>query len=206
MAEYRPRFYDPLGTANITTAVCRELEQQPLIFLESEISRFRDSGLYAIYYRGSSLPLYAPLKDYDIPVYAGQAASHNSRTGRVARSAYPLWKRVGDHRKSIHDADLPLTEFAVRLLGLPDVHADLGENGLRVFYQPVWNAVLNGFGNHEQGSKTRKGQRTKWDTVHPGRNRTHGADSRDVSQLKELATKHIASQLERYGEAPWHQS
>lgn len=205
MPEYRPEAYDPLGTANITTAICRELERQPLIFLESEIDRFEGSGLYAIYYRGSSLSLYAPLKDYNIPVYAGQALSHNSATGRAARSAYPLWKRARDHRKSIEDADLPLAEFAIRLLCLPDVHADLGENGLRVFYQPVWNAVLTGFGNHEQGPTTRQGQRTKWDTVHPGRNRSHGADTRDAGQLRELAAKHVASQLQRYDQAPWHQ-
>lgn len=203
MSRYIPEFYDPLGTENVTSSICRELEQQPLISLKPEIDRFEGSGLYAIYYRGESLSLYAPLKCFDIPVYAGQALSHNSRTGAVARSPDPLWHRIRQHSNSITEAALPGGEFAVRLLRLPDVHADLGENGLRVFYQPVWNAVLHGFGNHEQGPSTRQSSRTKWDTVHPGRRRTSGADKHDPGVLVEETEKHIAEQLARYTCAPW---
>jgi hypothetical protein len=108
MPEHGPQGYDPLGTANITTSICSELGQQPLIFLESEIDRFEGSGLYATYYCGSSLSLYVPLKDYDVPVCAGQALSHNRTTGRAAQSPYPLWKRVGDHIKSIPRRHRPL--------------------------------------------------------------------------------------------------
>lgn len=205
MADYTPESYDPLDTPRLTSAICLELERQPLIGLGPEIPRFEGSGLYAIYYRGDGLSLYTPLTGYDIPVYAGQAVSHNSATGRTTGRPDPLWHRVRDHRRSIASADLPLDEFAVRLLRLPDVHANLGENGLRVFYQPVWNSVLTGFGNHEQGSTTRQGQRTKWDAVHPGRGRTYGADNRDPDALAREAADHIAGQLARYNQAPWRQ-
>lgn len=139
-----PEFYHPLGTPSLTSAICLELELQPLISLGPEIPRFQGSGLYAIYHSGDSLPLYVPLTGYDIPVYADQALSHNSATGRTTGRPDPLWHPVRDHRRSIASADLPLDEFAVRLLRLPDVHADLGENGQRVLYQPVWNSVLTG--------------------------------------------------------------
>lgn len=203
MVGYIPKFYDPLDTPSLTSAICNELERQPLISLGPEVDRFEGAGLYAIYYCGDSLPLYTPLTGLDIPVYAGQALSHNSATGRTTGRPDPLWHRVRDHRRSIASADLPLPQFAVRLLRLPDVHADLGENGLRVFYQPVWNSVLTGFGNHEQGSSTRQGQRTKWDAVHPGRGRTYGADNRDPEALTREVAAHIAEQLTRHNQAPW---
>lgn len=205
MPDYIPAFYDPLGTVNVTATICRQLERQPFIPLDPDIARFEGSGLYAIYYKGTTVSLYAPLAGYEIPVYAGQALSHNSRTGGAAAGPCPLHKRTRDHRKSIEEAGLPLIEFGVRLLRLPDVHADLGENGLRVFYQPVWNTVLDGFGSREQGSTTRRSKRSKWDTVHPGRKRTYGADTYDPSQLAQDVTAHIAWQIDRYEEAPWHQ-
>src|ERR1700760_2513849 len=168
-----------MSTENVTSAICRELERQPLTPIAPEVPRFDGSGLYAIYYQGETVPLYAPLKGYEIPVYAGQSRSHASSTGASARSPRPLWERVRQHARSIAEAGLPANDFRLRLLLLPDVHADLGETGLIVFYKPVWNAILRGFGSKEQGPTTRASQRTKWDTVHPGRNRTYGLDSHD---------------------------
>ncbi len=205
MPDYLPAYYDPMGTENVTAAICQKLERQPLVPLEGEVPRFDGSGLYAIYYQGGTLPLYAPIKDLKIPVYVGQARSHNSATGVATQDRSPLWRRVRDHRKSIDGAGLRVGEFSVRLLLLPDVHADLGENGLRVFYQPVWNAVLKGFGSHEQGSSTRTSRRSPWDTVHPGRNRTFGAEAYDRDKLVGQAQDHIARQIASYGSAPWEQ-
>jgi hypothetical protein len=71
-------------------------------------------------------------------------------------------------------------------------------------YQPVWNAILKGFGSHEQGSSARASGRSPWDTVHPGRSRTVGSDTRDRDQLARRAAEHIAAELANYGAAPWH--
>lgn len=202
--DYAPAYYDPMDTAHVTAAICEELERQPLMLLDLLLPRFDGSGLYAIYYAAKNVPLYKPISGRKIPVYVGQALSHNSATGIAVRESTPLWRRVRDHRASIEGSDLSVAEFGVRLLRLPDVHADLGENGLRVFYKPVWNAILNGFGSHEQGSTTRQGARSKWDTVHPGRNRTYGADTHDRDALIDAVQAHIASQLASYGDAPWH--
>lgn len=68
---YTPASYDPMNTQNITSAICRELERQPFAPFSPDIPTVEGSGLYAIYYRGDSLPLYAPLTGYKIPVYVG---------------------------------------------------------------------------------------------------------------------------------------
>lgn len=201
---YRPAYYDPLGTENVTSAICRELERQPLIPLTPTIDRFDGAGLYAIYYRGSDFDLYAPLAGHKIPVYVGQARSRNSATGAATRAKDPLWRRTQQHSASIDGAgNLALTDFGVRLLLLPDVHADLGENGLRVFYRPVWNAILTGFGSHEQGPTTRQSRRSAWDTIHPGRNRTFGASDNDPVRLRAEVQEHVRDQLSSYETVPW---
>jgi hypothetical protein len=204
VTDYSPAFYDPMSTDRITAAVCQELERQRLIPLDPEITRFEGSGLYAIYYNGETIDLYVPLVGYKIPVYVGQAASHNSATGASAARPSPLWSRLRDHRMSIEGSALPVKEFGVRLLCLPDVHANLGENGLRVIYQPVWNGVLNGFGGKEQGPTTRQSARSKWDTVHPGRKRTFGADRHVKDELEVQTGEHIEEQLGAYDSVPWH--
>lgn len=206
MKRYRPEFYDPLNTRHLTLTICRELERQPLVaMLPPDSDKFTGAGLYAIYYRGNSLSIYRPLADLNVPVYVGQALSDNSRTGDGPQNSRALWKRMQDHRKSIAGADLPVPEFPMRLLRLPDVHANMGENGLRRFYQPVWNTVLSGFGSHEQGRTTRQSGRSKWDTIHPGRNRTYGDDKHDSSDLMTKLEKHIKDQVKRYNDAPWRE-
>lgn len=206
MADHVPAYFDPMDTEHITFAICQELERQPLVSLDPLIGKFGGSGLYAIYYDGQTTPHYRPLSGTNIPVYVGQALSHNSATGVAVNDPRPLWRRLRDHHASISGSDLPLAEFGVRLLRMPDVHADLGENGLRVFYQPVWNAVLKGFGSHEQGSSTRRGARSKWDTVHPGRNRSFGAERHDRDDLLREVGEHVKAQLARRGTAPWQRA
>jgi hypothetical protein len=134
--QFRPAYFDPLATVELTSIICRKFEEQPSHVITT-VPEFEGSGLYAIYYVGQSEELYQPLAPYKIPVYVGSAQSHNSATGVGVRQARPLWTRVRQHRRSIEEGGLNTDEFAVRLLLLPDVHIDLGENGLRVGYQPV---------------------------------------------------------------------
>ncbi|MCO6009267.1 Eco29kI family restriction endonuclease [Actinoallomurus purpureus] len=202
-AEYTPASFDPLSTVQIANTICETFERQPLVSMAYEIPRFEGSGLYALYYRGHSVDLYLPLASLQIPVYAGQALSSNSATGERVRERYPLHSRLKQHRLSILEGGLPITEFRFRALLLPDVHADLGENALRVGYQPVWNSKLKGFGSKEQGSTTRQSKKSKWDTVHDGRRRTHGGVIHDVEKLKEQVRAHIAQQVSDYDERAW---
>ena len=87
---------------------------------------------------------------------------------------------------------------------MPDVHIDMGEDGLRRGYQPVWNSVLTGFGSHEQGSSTRRSGRSKWDTVHQGRSRTYGQETHDYDTLVRKTEDKIAMQKEYFPNLPWH--
>jgi hypothetical protein len=36
-------------------------------------------------------------------------------------------------------------------------------------YKPVWNRCLDGFGDNNPGSGRYNGERSWWDTLHPGR-------------------------------------
>lgn len=200
---YSPAWFDPLSTEQIANTICEIFERQPLISLESEIPKFEGSGLYALYYRGVNVELYVRLSGYQIPVYVGQARSSSSATGKQVRARYPLHGRLKQHRLSILQSGLPSADFGFRALLMPDVHADLGENALRVGYTPIWNSILTGFGSHEQGGKTRQSAKSKWDTVHGGRRRTHGSDSHDGENLRVEVTEHIEKQLRGYAHMSW---
>jgi hypothetical protein len=202
-AEYAPKWFDPLSTDQIANTICETFERQPLVSMTHEIPRFAGSGLYALYYRGESVDLYLPLATLQIPVYAGQALSSNTATGEAVRDRFPLHSRLRQHRLSIMEGGLPITEFRFRALRLPDVHADLGENALRVGYKPVWNSKLKGFGSKEQGATTRRSKKSKWDTVHNGRRRSHGGVVHDIEKLVAEAEAHIARQVSDYDELPW---
>ncbi|MET9083402.1 Eco29kI family restriction endonuclease [Streptomyces sp. NPDC004237] len=202
-SEYTPESFDPLSTEQIAITICQIFERQPLVSMTYEIPRFEGSGLYALYYRGGSVDLYLPLATLQIPVYAGQALSSNSATGERVRGRFPLHSRLKSHRTSIMEGGLPISEFRFRALLLPDVHADLGENGLRVGYQPLWNSKLTGFGSREQGATTRQSKKSKWDTVHDGRRRTHGGIVHDVEALIAQAKAHIEWQVDGYDTLPW---
>lgn len=204
--QFKPAYFDPLSTKQLTRIICRQFEEQPSLTLEVDLASFQGPGLYAIYYEGDSVKLYEPLSGLRIPLYVGQSRSTNSATGRTNPKARPLFSRIRQHRTSIAEGGLPIEEFAVRLLSLPDVHIDLGENGLRVGYEPVWNAILNGFGSHEQGSSTRQSSRSKWDTVHSGRSRTFGQSKWDREELIEQAAAAIQVQIDGYKDLPWHRA
>jgi hypothetical protein len=45
----------------------------------------------------------------------------------------------------------------------------LAESLLIERYRPLWNVVVDGFGNHAPGSGRYQGKRPNWDTLHPGR-------------------------------------
>ena len=174
--DFKPAYFDPLSTEQLTRIICRQFEEQPSHSLADELPTFEGPGLYAIYYEGDSVELYRPLSGLKIPLYVGQSRSANSATGRTVAGSRPLHGRVRQHRRSIEEGGLPVEEFTVRLLTLPDVHIAIGENGLRVGYQPLWKSILNGFGSHEQGGR-RRSTRSRWDTVHDGRSRTFGEGS-----------------------------
>jgi hypothetical protein len=82
-----------------------------------------------------------------------------------------LYKRLNEHRKSIEAAEnLNVVDFFCRFLVVDDIWIPLGESLLIENTKPLWNVIVDGFGNHDPGSGRSNQQMSPWDVLHPGRN------------------------------------
>jgi hypothetical protein len=171
--------FNPLAMEHLAESIGNALVSAPAIRADN-VRPFPGAGVYAIFYAGSSAP-YEMLghANADIaegmvgwPIYVGKAVPEGSRRGlNVATATNKLSERLlGDHRKSIAQAEnLSITDFYFRWLIVEQIWIPLGESILIQRYSPVWNAVLDGFGNHAPGSGRVSGVLSLWDTLHPGR-------------------------------------
>ena len=65
--------------------------------------------------------------------------------------------------------NLNIQDFYCRFLSVDDIWIPLTESLMIERFKPVWNVILDGFGNHDPGSGRHKGKMTMWDCLHPGR-------------------------------------
>ncbi|KPK61841.1 MAG: hypothetical protein AMK73_07565 [Planctomycetes bacterium SM23_32] len=165
--------FDPLTYENIAGSVVRTvLETEPQAL--AGIPRFEGAGIYALYYLGPP-EMYAPIADPGcaVPIYAGSANPPGSRIGGDALSPEVrpvLHARLGEHRRSIDQAgNLEVDQFKCRYLRVRPVWIPVAEEMLIRRFRPVWNSVVDGFGNHPPGRGRRDMRRPRWDVVHPGR-------------------------------------
>lgn len=174
MTESRP--FNPLDLENIAESLIRELESREAVAL-GDVADFRGAGLYAVYYVGT-FEAYKPLAKLNqntltFPIYIGKAEPAGSRKGIESEnlaSTKSLSKRIREHRSSVASArNLDLADFYVRWLVTEPLWIKLGESALIRRYRPVWNALIDGFGNHAPGKGRTAGRRPRWDTLHPGR-------------------------------------
>lgn len=87
-----------------------------------------------------------------------------------APTGHKLGGRLRDHAKSIDQAtNLDLSDFFVRHLIIDDIWIPLGENMLIETFKPVWNRVIDGFGNKDAGVRRAGQYKSPWDVLHPGR-------------------------------------
>jgi hypothetical protein len=169
--------FNPLDKRNLGASVAEALlasRAHPL----GEVPDFRGAGLYAIYYRGD-FGLYVPIAKrnrggkFRAPIYVGKAVPEGARKGGglgASDTTRALSKRLGEHAKSIESAgNLGIDDFFCRFLVVDDIWIPLGESLLIARYAPVWNALIDGFGNHDPGSGRYQGLRPRWDVLHPGR-------------------------------------
>ena len=78
--------------------------------------------------------------------------------------------RLSNHGCSIDAAtNLNIDDFLCRFLAVVPVWVTLAERFLIDYYRPVWNIGVDGFGNNQQGQNRATGDRSWWDTLHPGR-------------------------------------
>ncbi|WP_415831417.1 Eco29kI family restriction endonuclease [Cupriavidus plantarum] len=169
--------YNPLAKSNLGESVANALLRVPVHALR-DTRHLVGAGVYAIYYVGS-FDAYAPIADRNKsnsflqPIYVGKAVPKGARKGGMGLDAgegYALRSRLSQHAASINEADnLDLADFYYRALTVDDVWIPLGENVTIEKYQPLWNRVLDGFGNKTPGARRATQYRSLWDALHPGR-------------------------------------
>ena len=131
------------------------------------------------------------------PIYVGKAVSSGARTGRGAsaaasgmedeevspsaaekmldpkapvQQANSLYKRLNEHRASIDKGEgLSVEDFDARVIPMADALVQWAEAVMIRRLQPIWNARLSGFGNHDPGKGRYEQARSIWDQLHPGR-------------------------------------
>lgn len=175
--------YNPLDKINLGKSVAEALLDRPHHPL-SALPSFNGAGIYVIYYTGDFGP-YAPIgkenaEELRWPIYIGKAVPSGARRGIATAGNRPyVHGRLSEHRESIAAAEaqamadgvenLRVSDFKVRYLIVDDIWIPLGESLLISTFKPVWNGMLDGFGNHDPGSGRYNGLRPLWDVIHPGR-------------------------------------
>ena len=142
--------------------------------------RFPGAGVYAIYYHGNfdhyRHIVVANQKDASTPIYVGKAVPPGWRVGRarrVGRNIRPLYRRLAEHAGNINEVhNLEAGDFSCRFMILGGTESDLisacEAQRVRQF-TPVWNTVVDGFGNHTPGTGRFDQARSEWDVLHAGR-------------------------------------
>jgi len=168
--------FNPLDKINLGAAVRDALLKRPVITLPPE--RFKGAGVYALYYLDGFKPYHRLSKanrsrNWALPIYVGEAVPLGSRKGGYGLGTDPgdvLWRRLKEHAKSIEQAEnLRVEDFRCRYLVVDDIWIPLGESLLIEMFNPLWNCLIDGFGNHDPGKGRYNQTRSAWDVLHPGR-------------------------------------
>lgn len=142
--------------------------------------RFPGAGVYALYYCGGFEHYrhiaVANQKGAQTPIYVGKAVPPGWRVGRAGRvgpNVQPLYRRLAEHAANIGEVDnLEASDFSCRFMILGGTESDLisaCEAKVIRQFTPLWNTVVDGFGNHTPGEGRFDQARSEWDVLHPGR-------------------------------------
>ena len=161
--------YDPLTWGNLMAGLIVRFEQQPRVSF-AEVGNAEGPGIYALFYTGQH-PAYAAITGTPLPIYVGKAVPRGTRKGSMeGQGQHALRDRLSNHRRSIDAAgNLQLEDFLCRFLAVVPVWVTLTERFLIDHYRPIWTTEVDGFGNNPQGIHRTTGDRSWWDTLHPGR-------------------------------------
>lgn len=168
--------FNPLDKTNLGSSVADALVARPALPLD-DLEVFNGAGVYAIYYRGKFKPYNAlaalnTAGQFRAPIYVGKAVPEGARKGGILdpRPGRVLFKRLAEHADSIRAThNLNIADFHCRFLVVDDIWIPLGESLLIARFSPIWNSLVDGFGNHDPGSGRHGGMRPRWDVLHPGR-------------------------------------
>lgn len=168
--------FNPLDKRHLGENVGQAMLRQSVKPLGNQES-FEGAGIYAIYYTGD-FPGYEALAEQNrgnrflAPIYVGKAVPKGTRKGGDLEAApgRVLQGRLNQHAKSIEEAsNLNIDDFHCRYLIVDDIWIPLGESLLIAKFYPLWNKLIDGFGNHDPGKGHHAGLRPRWDVLHPGR-------------------------------------
>lgn len=174
--------FNPLDKKNLGASVAEALltkEVHPL----GRLPQFDGAGIYAIYYTGD-FEAYAQVArlnndgKFMLPIYVGKAVPAGARMG--AGTDVPpgkvLFKRLKEHADSIKSAtNLNIEDFFCRFLVVDDIWIPLGESLIISRFTPVWNSLIDGFGNHNPGKGRHAGMRPRWTSSIRGANGLSGS-------------------------------
>jgi hypothetical protein len=169
--------YNPLDKHNIGISVSEAMLSRDPCPL-AELDGFIGAGIYAIYYSGDfdayeKISGFGLNREPKIPLYVGKAVPPGARKGNFGvdgESGPALFKRLKEHAESIkRSSNLDIADFQCRYLVVDDIWIPLGESLLIAKFSPLWNKIVDGFGNHDPGNGRYKQLRSRWDTLHPGR-------------------------------------
>lgn len=143
------------------------------------VIRFAGAGVYALYYYGNNI-LYSNSVSIEggieYPIYIGKAVPPGSRRGVDASDSdtcFALWQRLNQHYRNIDSAEnLNRDDFRFKAMAMLHPETDLisaVESYLIREYCPLWNSVVDGFGNHTPGEGRFDQAKSDWDVIHPGR-------------------------------------
>jgi hypothetical protein len=139
---------------------------------------FIGTGVYSLYYVGKS-ELYQKIACVNIaeceqPIYVGKAVPRGWRTARGGdEENSTLIQRLREHARSINQGSgLDIKDFKCRFMILKGDESSMitiVEAALIRKYRPLWNTVVDGFGNHAPGKGRYNQAISEWDALHPGR-------------------------------------
>jgi hypothetical protein len=168
-------------TSPILQGIIKEAEKY---FTKTPVSpfppteNFEGGGVYALYYTGN-FELYRALAlktivEESLPIYVGKAVPPGWRTARsTTTSKKSLFSRIREHFRNIQAVEnLSTDDFQCRYMILDGNESGLigpVEASLIRKFQPLWNSVIDGFGNHTPGEGRFDQAKSGWDALHPGR-------------------------------------
>lgn len=195
--------FNPLDKRNLAESIAEKILLQPISPMPP--SRFIGAGVYALYYTGG-FPLYQKIAEknrnnlFMQPIYVGKAVPPGARKGGFGLGEKPgmvLFQRLNEHAKSIMDVEnLSIEDFFCRFLAVDDIWIPLAEALLIEKTEPLWNRVIDGFGNHDPGSGRYNQKKSQWDTIHPGRewaSRLEDLDESSIASLQDSINRFLAS-------------
>lgn len=175
MPDYKP--FNPLSYESLGASVADALIERDPVQM-NQIPTFTGEGVYAIYYKGDFGP-YAAITEANsddkwfAPIYVGKADPPGGRKGGLPDTlsvAASLRNRLMKHGRTIASADnLNVDHFFCRFLLVNHLWLDLAENMMITRFAPIWNTLIDGFGNNDPGKGRYAQLVSRWDVLHPGR-------------------------------------